>query len=216
MTDTSRSSHPSPEPRTSFDPKGTVNDSTPGAYAPMPSSWPGTGSCSLQVLCSAGSSSGESSAGFTDRSLPGPCVGRDSRRPVRPTVALISTLLGVSRAVGVRPARIGKPHALDQRAGFNATLSRIRWVVGLRSMSSASVGPFSLLPHRLPWSEHHFARVAEPGRRAGLRIRCPKGRGGSNPPSRTPVARDDLGRIVPDACSAHGYGPRRATASSSS
>jgi hypothetical protein len=27
--------------------------------------------------------------------------------------------------------------------------------------------------------------VAEPGRRAGLRIRCPKGRGGSNPPSRT-------------------------------
>src|SRR5439155_10297767 len=29
------------------------------------------------------------------------------------------------------------------------------------------------------------ARVAEPGRRAGLRIRCPKGRGGSTPPSRT-------------------------------
>jgi hypothetical protein len=27
--------------------------------------------------------------------------------------------------------------------------------------------------------------VAEPGRRAGLRIRCPKGRGGSTPPSRT-------------------------------
>jgi len=31
----------------------------------------------------------------------------------------------------------------------------------------------------------HSARVAEPGRRAGLRIRCPKGRGGSTPPSRT-------------------------------
>jgi len=29
--------------------------------------------------------------------------------------------------------------------------------------------------------------VAESGRRAGLRIRCPKGRGGSNPPSRTPL-----------------------------
>src|SRR2546421_3177025 len=29
------------------------------------------------------------------------------------------------------------------------------------------------------------ARVAEPGRRAGLRIRCPKGRGSSNLPSRT-------------------------------
>jgi hypothetical protein len=37
------------------------------------------------------------------------------------------------------------------------------------------------------------ARVAEPGRRAGLRIRWPKGRGGSNPPSRT---RSDL-RTLP-------------------
>src|SRR2546421_1391775 len=42
------------------------------------------------------------------------------------------------------------------------------------------------------------ARVAEPGRRAGLRIRCPKGRGSSNLPSRT----DSLAELHHDV-SAH-------------
>jgi hypothetical protein len=52
--------------------------------------------------------------------------------------------------------------------------TRVRCVTPFRPPSP----PFTLVsvPH---------ARVAEPGRRAGLRIRCPKGRGGSNPPSRT-------------------------------
>jgi hypothetical protein len=53
-----------------------------------------------------------------------------------------------------------------------------RCVASFRS----SPPPFTLVvvPH---------ARVAEPGRRAGLRIRCPQGRGGSTPPSRTDLTR---------------------------
>jgi hypothetical protein len=39
--------------------------------------------------------------------------------------------------------------------------------------------------HRLRSSELHHSREWRNGRRAGLRIRCPKGRGGSTPPSRT-------------------------------
>ena len=45
---------------------------------------------------------------------------------------------------------------------------------------------------RLPLAR---ARVAEPGRRAGLRSRCPKGRGGSNPPSRTSLAGAELTQL---------------------
>ena len=43
-----------------------------------------------------------------------------------------------------------------------------------------------LLPHRLRWSKLQPPREWRNGRRAGLRIRCPKGRGSSTLPSRTP------------------------------
>ena len=42
-----------------------------------------------------------------------------------------------------------------------------------------------LLPHRLRWSKLQPPREWRNGRRAGLRIRCPKGRGSSTLPSRT-------------------------------
>jgi hypothetical protein len=66
--------------------------------------------------------------------------------------------------------------------------------------------PSSLRPHsqRLRWSRLRPPREWRNGRRAGLRIRCPKGRGSSTLPSRTPY---ELRIFVPGLLDSPAEGP---------
>ena len=79
------------------------------------------------------------------------------------------------------------------------------------SAPRAGASPFQALPHRLRWSALQPPREWRNGRRAGLRIRCPKGRGSSTLPSRTPL---ELRIFVPVSYSDGGRRSRLAHACS--
>jgi hypothetical protein len=75
---------------------------------------------------------------------------------------------------------IGKEATNLMQDGFSSS----GWVRCASRWSGASAVS-RLLPHRLRWSKLQPPREWRNGRRAGLRIRCPKGRGSSTLPSRT-------------------------------
>jgi hypothetical protein len=75
---------------------------------------------------------------------------------------------------------IGKEATDLMQNGFSSS----GWVRCASRWSGASAVS-RLLPHRLRWSKLQPPREWRNGRRAGLRIRCPKGRGSSTLPSRT-------------------------------
>jgi hypothetical protein len=102
----------------------------------------------------------------------GPTFLRTARRPISPGSAARHG--AIARPPG------GSPSRSWVRAPRPPPLGRCA------SCTSAASPAFRLLPDRLRWSETQPPREWRNGRRAGLRIRCPKGRGSSTLPSRTP------------------------------
>jgi hypothetical protein len=79
----------------------------------------------------------------------------------------------------------GLPHPPHLRTGTGSVQGTTSSWSGAPHAGPVRHPATSLLPHRLRWSETQLPREWRNGRRAGLRIRCPKGRGSSTLPSRT-------------------------------